>query len=259
MKRLFKKLVALGLAAAMTMGIGVTSFAADGEDVKETVGVSGTFYTDAAKKTQITDAIDGPWMTGSKKAEVTVGSSATTDLSKTVIYTDVAAESGQKIIAGVSTTEKDKAPVTNGAFDKIVDATNIAKAAYKYDKNAKIGTLTVTPSNKAVGVVRAWLVVLDSKTKDVLESYYVDVTVKAAANKVKLTIGASDAKKISVAVGSEQPITITGTDKLNKDTTVATYIVKVDEKYEENISAEIKDGKLVVKALSTKDVKNSTE
>ncbi len=250
MKRLFKKIVALGLAATMAMGMAVTSFAAD--EGGNTVGVSGDSVSfvgiDAGEE------IDGPWLKGNKKA--TLGTSETTDLTQVVVEVKATAPTGGKIIVGVSDTEATEPTVSKG---KVTTTSDVVKASYKD------GKITLK-SNKAAGVARVWTVAINAD-KTVAAYSHFDVVVKAAANKINLsyTIGQSTeaAKKIAVPVGDTVKIDIEGLSSEKnaegqlKVAEEATYYAKVDAKFADNITAEVVDNQLVVTAKALDKDKNN--
>lgn len=159
-----------------------------------------------------------------------------------------------RFLVAVSKTTVAEAPYANGKVVKDAEAEAIVKASYKAKDNA-----IILKSSKAAGTARVWTIITNSEKKVAAASYF-DVTVKAAANKIKLTqtIGEStnDVKKISVPVGKTVEIDITGlskekgTDGKEIATTDATFYAEVADKNVENVSAEIVDGKLVVKALA---------
>ena len=240
MKNLFKKIVALGLAATMAMGMAVTSYAADGND--STIGVSGDTITFDGIKAG--DDIKGPWLTGNKNSEFG-------NLTETTVKVTATAPEGGKIIVGAVDDIKAAAPeVTKG---KITTKSDIVKVSYKAE------TGIVIKANKSSGTARVWTAIIDGD-KNVTGYSHFDVVVKAAANKVKLTqtIGAStnDVKKIAIPVGQTATIDITGLSKEKdadgelKAATEATYTATVDSKFAENVSAKIENGKLVVEALA---------
>lgn len=236
MKRLFKKIVALGLAATMAMGMAVTSFAAD--ENGGTIGVSGDTITFDGIKAG--DDISGPWLTGNKNSELG-------NLTETAVKVTATAPEGGKIIVGAVDDVTATAPEVKSG--KITTKSDIVKVSYKE------ATGIVIKANKSSGTARVWTVIIDSK-KNVTGYSHFDVVVKAAANKI--TLGYSDevAKKVAVPVGKTAEIDITGLSKekdANGELKVAadaTYTATVDNKYAESVSAEIKDGKLVVKALA---------
>ena len=258
MKRLFKKIVALGLAATMAMGMAVTSYAADGTD--NTVGTSSVEETvetptfkDADGNAIGTEAIAGPWLAGNKKATLGISGNEQ-NLAEVKVNVTATAPTKGKVLVAVSKTTVAEAPYANGKVVKDAEAEAIVKASYKAKDNA-----IILKSSKAAGTARVWTIITNSEKKVAAASYF-DVTVKAAANKIKLTqtIGEStnDVKKISVPVGKTVEIDITGlskekgTDGKEIATTDATFYAEVADKNVENVSAEVVDGKLVVKALA---------
>jgi len=241
MKRLFKKLVALGLAATMAMGMAVTSVAAD--EGNAVLGVSGDTITfdgiDAA------EAIDGPWLAGNKKATLGESGDKTYDLTEVKVKVTATAPDGGKIIVGAADDQGTEPKVEKG---KITTKSDIVKVSLK---NGEISI----KANKKSGTARVWTVITD-KEKNVTGYSYFDVVVKAAANKITLGYSGDAVKKISVPVGNTVEIDITGLSKekgadgKQVETTDATFYAEVADKNVENVSAEVVDGKLVVKALA---------
>ena len=248
MKRLFKKIVALGLAATMVMGMAVTSFAADENN---TVGTSATVDAPTFKDADgnaIEEAIDDIWLSGNKKATLGLGEDKTTDLTLTTVKVTATAPAGGKVLVGVTKADATKAPYDGSKVTKD-GSEGIVKASLKGD------TITLKSGGKAAGEALVW-VMITNKDKSLAASSSFAVNVRAAANKI--TLGYSDevAKKIAVPVGKTVEIDITGLSKEKgadgKEiaTTDATFYAEVAEKNAENVSAEIVDGKLVVKALA---------
>ncbi len=267
MKRLFKKIVALGLAATMAMGMAVTSFAAD--ETGNTVGTSSVEETvetptfkDADGNAIGTEAIAGPWLAGNKKATLGISGNEQ-NLAEVKVNVTAQAPTKGKVLVAVSKTTVTEAPYADGKVVKDAEADAIVKASYKAKDNA-----IILKANKAAGTARVWTIITNSEKKVAAASYF-DVTVKAAANKIKLTqtIGEStnDVKKIAVPVGKTVEIDITGlskekgTDGKEVATTDATFYAVVADKNTENVSAEVVDGKLVVKALALAKDKKTGE
>ncbi len=263
MKNLFKKILAVGLAAAMSLGMAVTSFAGDEgtegtEETTETEVATPKFLD--AEKEEISVIADGLWLAGSMEAVLSEDSEKTTDLSKMVIYTDAEAPEGGKVIVGVTKSDAEAAAVSKGKVTKDTDADNILKASYK----AEDSSITLKP-NKAAGTVKVWAVVLDAEN-EIAASASITVTVKSAANKISFyeevevpaeeedgeaTTAKNTLKSVVIPVGSGETISFEALGKDNKVTEDASYTYEIDEKFADNIEVtEITENSITVNAIA---------
>lgn len=208
MKRLFKKLVALGLAATMTLGMAVTSAA-----------------TDAGSSGEPTAAAAEVWVNG-KDVKANANKNIEADLNKTFVMNldDIvkgSATIGTSAIDDkldddckyvVSVTDTTVTAVANafdnnGAKGKKSDS---AKAAFKKanDKKGIAANVTVTAGKEAGKTVRVWIAEYHKKDKAIASYGYFDVVVKEAPK--KFTIGKSgvDGKKATINVKEEITLSV---------------------------------------------------
>ncbi len=203
MKNLFKKIVALGLAATMTLGMAVTSVAADENNeasVVAEVWVNGKDIK-ANEKKQIEEDLNKTFVKNIAdivKESATIGASAIDD----------------ELNVGCSyvTSVTDTTATIAEAFDdkgKGVKS-DYAKAAFKKanEKKGIAANVTVTAGKKAGETVRVWIAEYNKKEKVVASYGYFDVVVKEAPKKFDLSV-AGVAKKATINVKDTVTLDVT--------------------------------------------------
>ncbi len=259
MKKLFKKILAVGLAASMVMGMAVTSFAdeettepevtttaaeiwANGKDIKAKGDNPAVPY-----KTYVKEISDLLADETAEEVEAVAEETEATEETETTeeVQVGLNAELGENCKYVFSVTGTDVEDVaeayTNGKGLK----SNLAKAAYKKAKNDTPANVTVT-AGKEAGVARIWIAEVN-KEKEVVAYSNFDVTVYEAPKKFtvaatidektvekKATVNVGTSVSLSVVlpegVTASEETTYTWSVKAPKDAAETAYSIEADGK-----------------------------
>lgn len=243
MKNLFKKILAVGLAATMTLGMAVTSFAEEepvggeespvaaaaevwvnGKDVKANAdkGIEADLNKTYIK--ELADLVaEDTGVTVAEGEEATEGEEA-----KTEPQVGLNAELGEGNKYVVAVSDKDDEEITT--IDKaIVNGkavkSDLAKASYKKanDKKKTTANITVTAGKKA-GTAVIWVAEIN-KAKEIVAYASFEVDVKVAPKKFTLVSGEVEKKK-TVNVTEEVALAVNNGEEVVSEDATYTWTIK---------------------------------
>lgn len=247
MKNLFKKILAIGLAASMTMGMAVTSFAEEptdpetsaavevwvnGKDIKEKKKDDVVVVEADLNKTYVKELADLVVADAGEAVAEEAGEGEGTKTEPQVGLNAELAEGCKYVVAVSDKADTEITTVEQAIVKGKAAKCDLAKASYKKanDKKEIPANITVTAGKKA-GTAVIWVAEIN-KAKEVVAYASFEVAVKEAPKKFSIEIPATEdaeaiAKKATVNVGTSVALAVVLPEEVTaSDDTTYTWTVK---------------------------------